>query len=135
MLCMSHVPVGDLDRAESVIRVFPVWPKDRDARFHNIRTLGAFLVSSELKGGNVRRIHITSERGRTCTVVNRWAGKNVTLTGRGRSEKLHGDRLTFKTRPQETLVLAPGRESMAARSTPIRTPSIPKYSSTDKRRI
>jgi hypothetical protein len=75
MLCMSHVPVGDPDRAESVIRVFPVWPKDRDARFHNIRCWGAFLVSSELKNGSVIRVEIASER------------------------------LTFKTREGETLVL------------------------------
>lgn len=107
MLCMSHVPVGDPDRAESVIRVFPVWPKDRDARFHRIRAWGAFLVSSELRRGEVRYVSITSERGRPCTVVNPWPGRSASLTGEGRHEVLTGDRLRFETRPDERVELTP----------------------------
>ncbi|MCP5537350.1 MAG: hypothetical protein H7A51_14100 [Akkermansiaceae bacterium] len=105
MLCMSHVPVGGDTRKESVIRVFPVWPKDKDARFHQIRCWGAFLVSSELKNSRVQYVKITSERGRTCTVVNPWPGKNVVLVGPTRKEVLKGDTLSFETTAGEALEL------------------------------
>ncbi len=62
---------------EGVLRLFPAWPKDRDARFGNLRTHGAFLVSGELKDGKVQYVSITNERGRDCVVQNPWPGKDV----------------------------------------------------------
>ncbi len=103
MLCMSHVPIGDVKRNESVIRVFPVWPKDKDVRFHTIRTWGAFLVSSELKEGEVSYVEVTSEQGRDCTLINPWPGSKVQLKGAQRSETLKGDRFTIKTTKGETV--------------------------------
>jgi len=49
---------------EKVLRFFPVWPKEKDARFGNLRAVGAFLVSGELKDGQVRHVTIVSEKGR-----------------------------------------------------------------------
>ncbi|MEE4174447.1 MAG: hypothetical protein V2I57_09385, partial [Xanthomonadales bacterium] len=105
MLCMSHVPMGSIDREESVIRLFPVWPKSRNASFGNIRTWGAFLVSSELKDGNVRYVRIASERGRPCTVVNPWPGQAVTLTRKAGTETRTGERFRFDTEAGETVTL------------------------------
>jgi len=95
MLCMGH---------KGVIRLFPVWPKGRDARFVNIRCWGAFLVSSELKGGEVQQVTIHSERGRDCTLVNPWPGENARLLRSGRvAEVLSGRRFVFRTQPGETM--------------------------------
>ena len=66
MLMQSH---------EGVIRFFPCWPMDQDARFGTLRARGAFLVSAELKDGVVRGVKIVSEKGRDCTVLNPWPGK------------------------------------------------------------
>jgi hypothetical protein len=52
----------------------------------------------------VRGVRILSEKGRDCTVQNPWPGKKVKLAGR---ETLAGDRFTFKTKPGETIALAP----------------------------
>jgi hypothetical protein len=93
MLMQSH---------EGVIRFFPCWPKDQNARFGTLRARGAFLVSAELKNGIVTGVKILSEKGRDCTVQNPWSGKRVRLAGR---ETLTGDRFTFKTRPGETIEL------------------------------
>jgi alpha-L-fucosidase 2 len=68
MLLQSH---------DQTIRVFPVWLKSNDASFRNLRAYGAFLVSSEFKGGSVASIDITSEVGGACTVDNPWVGKKV----------------------------------------------------------
>ena len=99
MLCMSH---------RNVLRLFPVWPKDKDARFANLRAWGAFLVSSELKGGEVRYVRILSEKGRPCTLVNPWPDRRVTVTrGDGTAATVSGARFTLATKAGENLRLVP----------------------------
>ena len=105
MLCMSHVP-GGANPGGHLLRVFPVWPRNRDAKFVNIRAWGAFLVSSELNDGQVQHVKITSERGKDCTMVNPWPGRTVTLTRANGTETLDGDRFTFETGVGEQLELA-----------------------------
>ena len=97
MLCMSH---------RQVLRVFPVWPRTKDARFLNLRAEGAFLVSSALKGGVVQSVKITSERGRDCTLVNPWPGKALNVYQNGsKLATLQGERVVMKTQPGATLIL------------------------------
>ena len=95
MLLQSH---------EGVLRFFPCWPKDQDARFGTLRAVGAFLVSAEMKNGVVSGVKIISEKGKDCTVVNPWPGRTVKVAGR---ETLSGDRFTFKTGIGETVTLVP----------------------------
>jgi alpha-L-fucosidase 2 len=87
-----------LQSYEGMIRVFPAWRKD--ARFENLRTYGAFLVSSEKMKGDVQYISITSEKGQICTVENPWNGKIPTITENGKPVKptVKGNLLTFPTR-------------------------------------
>jgi len=97
---------------EGVLRLFPVWPKETDARFGNLRARGAFLVSSELKDGRVQYVLIASEKGRDCTVVNPWPEKAVTLRRNGaKVETVSGQRFTFNTRKGERIELWSGRPS------------------------
>jgi len=97
MLCMGH---------HDVLRVFPVWPKGKDARFPNLREWGAFLVSSELKGGIVQYEKITSEKGRPCNLVNPWPGKAIDVYRDGKKvETLKGERVVLKTEAGATVVL------------------------------
>jgi len=99
MLCMSH---------GQVLRVFPVWPRNKDARFWTLRAEGAFLVSSALKGGTVQYVKILSEKGRDCTVVNPWPGKEADVYCDGKKvETLKGDRFVMKTKAGQTVVLVP----------------------------
>ena len=99
MLLQSH---------EGVLRFFPCWPKDQDARFGTLRAVGAFLVSAELKGGVVSGVKIISEKGKPCTVENPWPGKKVRVTRNGKpNETLTGERLSLKTAAGETIVIVP----------------------------
>ena len=66
MLIQSH---------DNIIRVFPVWVKNKDAWFKDLRASGAFLVSSEFSQGQVKFIDIKSEKGKLCNVENPWDGK------------------------------------------------------------
>lgn len=99
MLLQSH---------EGVIRLFPCWPKDQDARFGNLRTRGAFLVSAELKNGSVTGVKIISEKGKDCTVQNPWPGRKVQLIRNSRTDQtFSGDRFGFKTDAAENIELKP----------------------------
>ena len=99
MLLQSH---------EGVLRFFPCWPKDQDARFGTLRAVGAFIVSAELKGAVVSGVKIVSEKGKFCTVQNPWPGKKVRVTRNGKpKETLAGERFTLVTASGETLGLAP----------------------------
>jgi hypothetical protein len=103
MLMQSH---------DSVIRLFPCWPTDLDARFGTLRARGAFLVSAELRGGTIGGVRIVSEKAKDCTVRNPWPGKRVALIRGGQAaETVTGDRFTFKTGINETIELKPVMEN------------------------
>lgn len=70
MLCMGH---------QDIVRVFPVWPREKDASFHQIRVEGAFWVSGELKNGEVASLAIFSEQGRPLSLLNPWKHKKVRM--------------------------------------------------------
>jgi hypothetical protein len=97
MLVQSH---------EGILRLFPVWPQDKHARFGNLRAYGAFLVSAEFAGGKVTDLMIESEKGRQCSLENPWPRKAIVLNRNGRrAETLRGTTVTFKTRPRERIVI------------------------------
>ncbi len=99
MLCMGH---------GYVLRVFPVWPKSGKARFGDLRTWGAFLVSAEIADGQVQYVRVLSERGRECAMVNPWPGRKSVLHRKGgEKELLSGERFQIPTTPGEILLLGP----------------------------
>ncbi|WP_336775661.1 glycosyl hydrolase family 95 catalytic domain-containing protein [Paenibacillus sp. MMO-58] len=81
--CCSGVPAAInemlLQSHEQVIRLFPVWPRDKAARFHNLRAVGAFVISSELSEGKVTNIELTSEKGQPCRIFNPWPNEAFSL--------------------------------------------------------
>ncbi len=66
-----------LQSVDNIIRVFPCWPKERDARFTDLRAQGGFLVSAEQKDGEVTKLEITSTVGGTLRLLNPWTGEIV----------------------------------------------------------
>ena len=99
MLCTAH---------QRVLRVFKVWPRETDASFRDLRVPGAFLVSGELRDGEVAPIDICSEQGQPCTVENPWPTRQVQVWRDGQAaEKVMGERLDLLTRPGEQLRLSP----------------------------
>ncbi|MBT3192763.1 MAG: hypothetical protein HN341_09440 [Verrucomicrobia bacterium] len=60
-----------------VLKVFHVWPKARDASFHRIRVRGAFLISGEVRGGEVTHVQVVSERGGPCRMQSCWPGRGI----------------------------------------------------------
>ena len=100
MLLQSH---------DGALRLFPCWSREcGNARFGTLRARGAFLVSSELKGGIVKYVKIHSEKGRPCNLVNPWPGKAIDVYRDGKKvDTLKGERFVLKTEVGVTVVLGP----------------------------
>lgn len=99
MLCMGH---------GGVLRVFPVWPKTKNAMFYQLRTYGAFLVSSELKNGQVTYVNIISEKGKICQFKNPWPDKEIELSSNlSESRIMKGVMLEIETKPGEEIKIKP----------------------------
>lgn len=99
MLCMGH---------QDIVRVFPVWPREKDASFHSIRAEGAFLVSSELKDGEVCYLTIHSEKGRDLTLQNPWGNSKVEVSkGSSNKDIVEGEFISFNTQAGTTYKFTP----------------------------
>ncbi len=74
--CCSAIPstINDMfvQNYNGIMRIFPVWNKKKNASFKNIRTYGAFLVSSEVKNGEITHVHIHSEKGEKIRIISPW---------------------------------------------------------------
>jgi hypothetical protein len=97
MFCMGH---------QNIVRIFPVWQGNKNAMFYQIRVEGAFLVSAELKNGEVVNLSIHSEQGRTLNLLNPWNGKKIKVrenNNNNNSEQIHsGERIQINTKPNTT---------------------------------
>lgn len=99
MMCLGH---------QNIIRVFSVWPKDKDARFYRLRTEGAFLVSSVLKDGTIPWVTIESEQGRKLCLQNPWPAATVMVEENGKpAGEVSGEYLEFSTKPGGTYRFSP----------------------------
>lgn len=91
---------------DGVIRLFPNWSADKDARFYDLRAVGAFLVSSELKDGKVQQVKIYSEAGKTLRMILPWENGATVETKDGK-QKLNGGEVEISTSKEETLIFHP----------------------------
>ncbi|WP_327000288.1 hypothetical protein OHA72_34825 [Dactylosporangium sp. NBC_01737] len=99
-----------LQSDNGVIRVFPVWPTSRNAQFVNLREKGAFLVSSQLTGGQVTYVDIASQAGRPVALLNPWGNRAVTVTRVGAGTVAHttpNGTISFPTQAGATYQIVP----------------------------
>jgi len=88
------------------IRLFPNWPLEKDAEFHDLRAAGAFLVSSSVKNGKVEYVRITSEAGEPLNIILPWE-KGARVTNNEGTEKIETDTIIISTVKGEELLFKP----------------------------
>ncbi|OFX15445.1 MAG: hypothetical protein A2Z18_05510 [Armatimonadetes bacterium RBG_16_58_9] len=72
-----------------LIRVFPALPAAwKEAAFHSLRCEGPFLVSSELKGGQVQYVVVRALTSGTCRLRDPFVGRSVVVTQQGQTRPL-----------------------------------------------
>ena len=54
------------------LRLFPNWPMDQDAAFHQLRAVGAFLVSGKCSKDRVDHVRVRAEVGGPLRLINPW---------------------------------------------------------------
>jgi hypothetical protein len=104
-----------LQSVGDILRVFPAWPKERPARFTDLRAQGGFLVSAEQAGGQVVKLQITSTVGGTLRLLSPWKEVRVGRSpGRPATVALKPDArgvVEVDTRPGERLAFGGPQES------------------------
>ena len=110
------------DSLDGVIRVFPSLPLNGDARFI-MRASGAFMVTAEMRAGEIAYISVTSEAGSECRVANPWDTGTVQVRAAGNNRILlpatTDKRLTFPTVKGESYFVE--RVAKSAESFPVVT--------------
>ena len=91
---------------DGTIRLFPNWPKKRDARFQNLRAAGAFLVSASQTGGKVGGIRIVSEAGGQLNLLLPW-GSGATIQSGQETRRVNTDRVSMPTTQGQIIVIKP----------------------------
>lgn len=96
--------------ADPVIRVFPAWPREWDARFQ-LLCRGNFLVASSMQKGRVLFVKIKSQAGGICSLSNPWQGQRIMIYKWGKLWKeMSGDIIKFETDKGDNFKMIPGVE-------------------------
>ena len=97
---------------ESVIHVFPAWPKEWDARY-SLLCRGNFLVSASMKKGQIECVEVVSQSGSSCKLRNPWPGRKVVLYRNGKQEAVKNDSLiSVETNKGDRLVFVMKGQSL-----------------------
>ena len=97
-----------LQSVDSIIRVFPAWPEEKDAEFRNLRAQGGFLVSAEQKNSEITGINVTATVGGKFRFVSPWPGVQVSIPGKNDTVEIEKDDkgvLTFETTAGEKYLI------------------------------
>jgi len=91
------------------IRLFPCWPKDKDAAFAGLRAQGGFIVSAEFKDGRVASATIGSVAHKQLQILSPWKalyvnGKRAVIDPTGL--------VTVSTKPGQVLKLSETHDSV-----------------------
>lgn len=76
-----------LQSVGDVVRILPAWPKEKPARFENLRAQGGFLVSAEQRDGQLTHLEISSTVGGPLRLLSPWADRPVSVAGRSQPLK------------------------------------------------
>jgi len=96
MLIQSHT---------GTIKLFPAIPKEwMTVGFSQLRTEGAFLVSSRKEAGIIKWVRIISEKGGTLRIENPFKNKDISIDDSHRYV-WEGNILTIETKPKEVIIL------------------------------
>jgi hypothetical protein len=109
------------------IRLFPSVPPDwQDCRFHQLRAVGAFLVSAERRGGRTAYAVIRSLAGQKCVVANPWPSQEARVVDAAGKQVAGGNEATlaFGTMAGMTYVVEPVA-APAAQLPPVRLAASP----------
>ncbi len=100
-LCQSIPPSPG---KETVIHLFPAWPKEWNAHF-SLLARGNFLVSSKMENGIIEFVEVKSNSGLQCNLRNPWEKGKVSVYKNGRKVFDTSNRhISVPTKPGDLLL-------------------------------
>lgn len=97
MLLQSHT---------GIIRLFPSVPKEwKDISFHKLRAMGAFIVSAEMRAGQIRHVTIEPEQGGLFKIAIPKDSKVTSIKGVEGKELFNDSILSFNTIKGQTVTI------------------------------
>jgi hypothetical protein len=91
-----------------IIRLFPNWPKNKDADFKTLRAGGGFLISSSISDGRVQYLSIKSENDNPVKLYNPWDPQTkLSLTGGDLQEIATGEIIEINMKKGQSMVITP----------------------------
>jgi alpha-L-fucosidase 2 len=93
-----------LQSYSGIIKIFPAIPKDwKDLSFKTLRAEGAFLVSAEMRNGEVKEVRIISETGGDMNLLHPFGDKKIKINNIGyeKSDKI----IKLKMKKGEEVIL------------------------------
>ncbi len=95
-----------LQSYDGTLRIFPAFPNNKSGRF-TLHAAGGFIVSAEIKSGEVQWISIKSLLGNLCKLAMPWKNGTVQSSLKKAGQKISGDLAEFKTKPNELIFILP----------------------------
>lgn len=100
-----------LQSYDGILRIFPAFRATKNGRF-TLHAEGGFVVSSEIKSGEVQWICIKSLLGNTCNVQLPWNKATLQSNLKKKEQPLAGETAEIKTKIDETIVILPEGKSL-----------------------
>jgi hypothetical protein len=122
---------------DGILRIFPAFPANKTGRF-TLHAEGGFIVSSEIKEGEVQWISIKSYNGNPCKLQLPWERASIQSNLKKKSQSVSGELAEFNTKAGEVFMILPESKKLVSWTI---IPEIPKenekvkYHSSGKARL
>jgi len=100
-----------LQSYDGILRIFPAFPANKTGRF-TLHAVDGFVVSSEIKSGEVQWICIESLFGNACKLELPWDKAVVKSNLKRNSQMISGNIVEFKTKTNEVFMISPQRQDL-----------------------
>ncbi|WP_223549044.1 glycoside hydrolase family 95-like protein [Aestuariivivens sp. NBU2969] len=97
-----------LQSVDNIIRIFPAWPKNKDAEFSTLRTAGGFLVSASQEDSEIKVVEVKSTVGGTFRFLSPWKVTQIKNDNNAMLQEIKVDDngiVYFETKPGEHYTL------------------------------
>jgi len=102
-----------LQSYDGILRVFPAFPANKSGRF-TLHAEGGFIVSAEIKSGEIQWICIKSLLGNPCKLQLPWVKAQVQSSLKKGQQKISGEIAGLETKAGEALIIVPEGQSPGA---------------------
>ena len=126
-----------LQSYDGILRIFPAFPANKTGRF-TLHAVGGFVVSSEIKSGQVQWIIIRSLLGNPCKLELPWKKSVVQSNLKKGYQLISGDKAEIKTKANEVIMFLPEGQELQSWSVVSEKPLVNdnvKYHSSGKTQL